>query len=113
MLAEFLTFVPHLGAILAGIPEVIVASTVGPSTILWVVALYCGCHLVEGYLIAPNVTCRMVNLSPAITLLSISILAEFYGILGALIATPLTAAVIVLVHEIYVRDMLGDKPPHV
>ena len=62
LLAGFLTFIPYLGAILAGIPAVIVASTVSPSAILWVVALYCGCHLIEGYLIAPIVSCRMVKL---------------------------------------------------
>ena len=112
LLAGFLTFVPYLGAILAGIPAVIIASTVSPATILWVIALYGACHLVEGYLIAPVVARHTVRLPPAITLLSISTFAELYGIFGALIATPLTAAIIVLVREIYVRDMLGDNPPY-
>lgn len=110
LLAGFLTFVPYLGAILAGIPAVIIASTVNLATILWVIALYFACHMIEGYLVSPFVARRTVQLPPAITLLSISTFAELYGIFGALIATPLTAAVIVLIREIYVRDMLGDNP---
>jgi predicted PurR-regulated permease PerM len=110
LLAGFLTFVPYLGAILAGIPAVIVASTVSAATVLWVIALYFVCHIVEGYVVAPVVSRRTVRLPPAITLLSISAFGEVYGLFGALIATPLAAAVIVLIHEIYIRDMLGDSP---
>jgi predicted PurR-regulated permease PerM len=113
VLAGFLTFIPYLGAILAGIPAAIVASSVSPATILWVILLYFGCHTIEGYLVAPLVARRTVNLPPAITLLSITAFAELYGIFGALIAAPLTAAVIVLVREVYVRDLLGDNPPYI
>jgi predicted PurR-regulated permease PerM len=109
-LAGLLTFVPYLGAILAGIPAVIVASTVGPASILWVVLLYTGCHMVEGYIVAPLVTRRTVRLPPAVTLLSMVILGELYGFLGILVATPLAAVIILLVRELYVRDVLGTSP---
>jgi predicted PurR-regulated permease PerM len=109
-LAGLLTFVPYLGALVAGIPAVIVASTVGPASILWVVLLYTGCHMVEGYLVAPLVTRRTVRLPPAVTLLSMVILGELYGFLGILVATPLAAAIILLVQELYVRDVLGTSP---
>lgn len=106
VLAGLLTFVPYLGAILAGIPAVIVASTHGLGDILWVIALYIACHAVEGYIVSPLVARRTVELAPAVTVLSMSILGELYGFLGVLIATPLTAAIIVLVKEIYIRDIL-------
>jgi predicted PurR-regulated permease PerM len=109
ILAGVLTFVPYLGAIMAGIPAVIVALTVGPSTVLWVIILYLICHTVEGYIVAPLVMRRTVKLPPALTVLSMTILGVIYGLFGVLIATPLTAAVMVLVREIYVVDMLGDR----
>lgn len=108
LLAGVLTFIPYLGAVLAGIPAVIVASTVSLASILWVILLYTACHVLEGYLIAPLISRRMVNLPPAVTLLSMVVLGELYGFLGILVATPLTAAVIVMVREIYVRDVLKD-----
>lgn len=111
ILAGLLTFIPYVGAVMAGIPAVIVASTMGPATVLWVILLYLICHTIEGYLIAPLVMRRTVELPPALTVLSMSVLGTIYGFLGVLIATPLTAAVMVLVREIYVRDMLGDQNP--
>jgi predicted PurR-regulated permease PerM len=112
VLAGTLTFVPYLGAIMAGIPAVIVALTVGPTTVLWVIVLYLICHTVEGYIIAPLVMRRTVHLPPALTVLSMTILGVIYGLFGVLIATPLTAAVMVIIREIYVADMLGDRHSH-
>jgi predicted PurR-regulated permease PerM len=109
VIAGLLTFIPYVGAILAGIPAIIVASTMGLTTVLWVVALYTACHVIEGYLVAPLVTRRTVDLPPALTVLSMSVLGTLYGFFGVLIATPLTAAVIVLIREVYVHDLLGDE----
>lgn len=108
LIAGLLTFIPYLGALLAGLPAVIVASTVGLDTVIWVVVLYAACHMIEGYIVAPVVSRRMVHLPPAITVLSMAILGLLYGFIGVLIATPFTAAAIVLVNNLYVRDILGD-----
>ena len=108
VLAGLLTFIPYLGAIFAAIPAVIIASGQGAETILWVVLLYVGCHLVEGYLVSPLVTRRTVHLPPAVTLVAISAFGAMFGFLGILVATPLAAVIIVLVQQIYVRDILGD-----
>ena len=111
VLAGLLTFIPYLGAILAGVPAAIIASTQGPEMIIWVVLLYIGCHLIEGYVVTPLVTRRTVDLPPAITLVSISAFGALFGFMGVLIATPLAAVIIVLVREIYVRDILCDHRP--
>jgi predicted PurR-regulated permease PerM len=110
VLAGVLTFVPYLGAILAAIPAIIIASTTGLTAILWVILLYAGCHFIEGYVVSPLVSRRTVHLPPAVTVLSMALLGELFGFPGVLIATPLTAAIIVLVKELYVRDALGTDP---
>ncbi|HEX7389743.1 MAG TPA: AI-2E family transporter, partial [Acidiphilium sp.] len=106
VLAGVFTFVPYFGAIMAGLPAVIVASTMGMTTILWVILLYLGCHLVEGYIVAPLISHRTVRLPPAVTMLAMAILGELYSLPGVLIATPLTAVTILWVKELYVRDFL-------
>ncbi len=108
VIAGLLTFIPYLGAIPAGIPAVIVASTLGMPKVLWVVGLYFVCHIIEGYLVAPIITRRMVRLPPALTVLAMSIMGTLYGFLGVLVATPLTATVLVLIRELSIRDVLGD-----
>ena len=45
-------------------------------------------------------------LPPAVTILAMAVLGELFGFMGLLLATPLAAAVILLVREIYVRDYL-------
>ncbi len=108
VLAALLTFVPYFGPIVSGIPAVIVALTINWHKALWVVGLYVVCHGVEGYLVAPYVQRRTVELPPALTVLSMAIFGAIYGVLGIIIATPLMAALLVIVREGYVRDVLGD-----
>lgn len=108
VLAGLFTFIPYIGPVIAGIPGVIVAFTVSPMTVLWVVGVYLACHGVEGYLVAPLVQRRTVHLPPALTVFSMAILGAIYGIFGVVIGTPVTAAVMVLVRELYVADVLGD-----
>jgi predicted PurR-regulated permease PerM len=107
VVAALLTFVPYFGPIVSGIPAVIVALTLGWDKALWVVGLYLVCHGVEGYLVAPYVQRRTVELPPALTVLSMAIFGTIYGVLGIIIATPLMAALLVIVREGYVHDVLG------
>lgn len=109
VLAGLLTFIPYIGAFIAGIPGVIVAMTVGLPTVVWVIAVYLFCHGVEGYVVSPLVTRRTVHLPPALSVFSMALLGVIYGGLGVVIATPITAAVLVLCHEVYIADMLEDR----
>jgi predicted PurR-regulated permease PerM len=108
VLAGLLTFVPYFGPIVSAIPAIIVAGTQGWSTVFWVVAIYLGCHAVEGYLVAPFVQRRTVQLPPALTVFSMTIMAALFGMLGLVVATPMLAAVLVVVRKVYIHDILGD-----
>lgn len=108
VLTGFLTFIPYLGAIAAGLPAVLVALTVGWTIALWTVLIYIACHLVEGYIVAPLVQRRLIDLPPALTILSMTITGALFGLLGVILGTPLAAAALVIVREWYVKDMLGD-----
>jgi len=107
-LAGILTFIPYFGAVLAGIPAVLVALSQGPKLALWTLGVFVLTHLIEGYVISPLVQKRMVELPPAITVLSMTAAGALFGPLGIVLGTPLAAAGIVLVREFYVADMLGD-----
>ena len=113
LLAGLLTFIPYLGAIAAGVPAVLVALTVGWTTALWTVLVYVTCHLVEGYVVAPLVQRRLIDLPPALTILSMTVMGALFGLLGVILGTPLAAAGLVIVRELYVKDTLGDEaePP--
>lgn len=108
VVAGLFTFVPYFGAIAAAIPAMLVALTISWQTSLWVLVIFLGCHSLEGYLISPLVQRRTVDLPPALTILSMTILGTIFGPLGVILGTPVAAVLLVTVREAYVAEVLND-----
>jgi predicted PurR-regulated permease PerM len=108
-LAGIMIFVPYIGSIASAIPAVVIAAAISLSLAVYVIVLYVGVHLVEGYILVPLVQRRAVHLPPALTLSAQVVLGVLAGIIGLLFATPLVAAGLVLVRMIYVEGILGDR----
>ena len=107
LLAALLSFIPNIGPVLSAAPAVLLGFAQGPQTALWVVLLYVGVQIVESYVLAPIIDRKTVYLPPALTVLAQLTLAVFAGLLGIALATPLLAALVVLVTMLYVQDVLG------
>lgn len=107
LLAALLSFIPNVGPILSAIPAMLLALASGPRQALWVALLYIGVQMVESYVLGPIIDRKTVYLPPALTVVAQLSLAVFAGILGVALATPLTAAAVVLVTMLYVQDVLG------
>jgi predicted PurR-regulated permease PerM len=95
--------------IASAIPGVLIAASISLPLAVYVIALYLGVHLVEGYILVPLVQRRAVHLPPALTLSALIVLGFLAGLVGLLFATPLVAAGLVLVRMIYLEDILGDR----
>ncbi|HEX2824840.1 MAG TPA: AI-2E family transporter [Burkholderiales bacterium] len=104
-----LEFIPYLGPILAALPAVLIASTLGPQEVLWVVLLYWGVQSLEGYVLSPLVFQRSVDIPPLVTMSAQVVLGTMLGVLGIVFATPLAACALVLVNRVYIEDVLGDR----
>ncbi|MFC4931902.1 AI-2E family transporter [Massilia sp. GCM10023247] len=109
IIAGLLDFVPYIGPILAGVPAVLIAFTISPDLALYTVLLFVGVQLVEGYLLQPLIESRAVDLPPALTIVMQLIFGTIFGFAGVALATPLAAAIKVLVQMLYIEDVLGDK----
>lgn len=109
MIAALLSFIPNLGPIASVIPAALIGLVTGPEKALYVLLLYAGVQAVESYLLTPMLQQRMVDLPPALLLTMQVLLGVLAGILGVILAVPLTAAGLVMVKMWYVEDMLGDK----
>jgi predicted PurR-regulated permease PerM len=108
LVVAILSFVPYLGPVLGAVPAVAVGLVEGPLTALWIVALYTGVQLAENNLITPLIQQRAVSLPPAVLLAAQLVMGVLFGLLGLLLATPLTVSAIVLVQALYVQDVLGE-----
>ena len=108
-IAGLLTFIPNVGPILAAVPAVLLALAQSPRLALYVVLLYAGVQTVESYIIAPVVDRKTVALPPALTVIAQLVLVMVSGIIGAALAAPLAAVVVVLVTMLYVHDVLERR----
>jgi predicted PurR-regulated permease PerM len=110
IIAGLLEFIPTFGPILSAIPAIAIALTVSPATALIVAALFLAVQQIESNVMTPIVMKKAVELPPALTLLFQTLMAVLFGFLGLLLAVPILAAGLVLVRELYVKPLEGEKP---
>ncbi|WP_370413715.1 AI-2E family transporter [Streptomyces fradiae] len=97
-------YIPYLGAFLSGAIAVLVAlADRGFVIALWVLGVVLAVQMIEGYLLQPLVQSRTVQMHPAVVMLAITAGASVAGILGMLLAVPLTAAFFGVVGELRSR----------
>ena len=108
-IAGLLNFVPNIGPIIAGVPAVLIAWTMGPMPALYVLVLYIVLQSLDGYVLTPLIQQRTVSLAPALTIAAQLLFGVLAGTMGLLLATPMTAAALVLINKLYLEDVLGDE----
>ncbi len=110
LLAGLLEFIPIFGPWIAATPAVLLAFLSGPFEALYVVLLFIGVNFVESHLLIPVIHRFAVSVPPALMAIALVLMSVLFGFLGLFLATPLTAALLVLVRTVYVEDVLGDRP---
>jgi predicted PurR-regulated permease PerM len=110
LLAFLAELIPYLGPFLATVPAFLLAMTQPEVNVLHVLFLYLALQILESYVFQPLFQERAVRLPPALTILAIMLLSYLGGILGALLAAPLTISAITLVRSLYVHDALEGRP---
>jgi predicted PurR-regulated permease PerM len=100
LIAGIMEAVPNIGPFIAAVPAVIIAALYSPWQALLVAILYIVIQQLENYIIVPRVMSRAVELHPLAVLLALLVGGELMGVLGAILAVPVTAAISVIVDEI-------------
>jgi predicted PurR-regulated permease PerM len=100
-----LEIVPNLGPLIAMIPGVLLSLTVGTGTAVIVSLLYIVSQTIVANIVTPLIQKKMINLPPALTLISQLIMGTVSGALGIILAVPLLAILIILVDELYVKKI--------
>lgn len=104
-----MTFIPNLGPVLAGIPTLLVALTVGPSMVLYVTLFYIVIQSIEGYFITPMIHREAIQVPPVLIITFQFLLYYLIGFIGVFVAMPLVACIMVLIQRVYVEEILGDS----
>ncbi|MFE3252999.1 AI-2E family transporter [Streptomyces sp. NPDC059209] len=101
-------YIPYLGAFLSGAVAVLVAlADRGVVIALWALGVVLAVQVLEGHVLQPMIQSRTVQMHPAVVMLAITAGASVAGILGMLLAVPLTAAAFGVVAEVRGRYESG------
>lgn len=109
VLAGALSFIPNFGPVVALIPSVAVALVQAPQNVVWTVVIIYGVSFFQSQVVSPVLASERMNMPAIMILLGQIIFGFFFGFLGLMLAVPLSACVAVLVDEMYIKDVLGDR----
>ena len=106
VIAGFTNLIPFFGPILGAIPALIVATSQGGLTFVWVLLLFAIVQNLETYILDPLLVGNSVKVSPLYQLLAVLGGAQVLGIIGALIVPPWIAGLGVLLENLYIKPKL-------
>jgi len=101
LIAGFLDLIPNLGATIAGfilVPTILAEEGLTDALIMLAVVLVY--QQLENNLLGPTIYGKAVNISPFFVILGVTIFGALLGVLGALVAVPVTASLQIVVTEV-------------
>ncbi|MCX7779089.1 MAG: AI-2E family transporter [Patescibacteria group bacterium] len=99
IIAGLTEVIPRIGPFLGAVPAVVLTFFQAPIKAIFVALLYFLIQQIEGSIVVPQVMKKAVGLNPIVVILVLLIGAKIGGILGAIIAVPVTAVIDIVIRE--------------
>ncbi|RPJ16337.1 MAG: AI-2E family transporter, partial [Chloroflexi bacterium] len=93
LIAGVLEAVPMVGPLLGAIPAALVALSIGPDKLIWVILATVIIQQLENTLLVPRIMKKAVGVNPFVTLLALFAFSSLFGLAGALMAIPIAAMI--------------------
>lgn len=94
--------VPMIGPLLGAIPAGLVALSIAPDKLVWVIVATIVIQQLENSLLVPRIMRKAVGVNPFVTLLALFAFSSLFGLAGALMAIPIAAIIqLVLNHFVF------------
>jgi predicted PurR-regulated permease PerM len=100
LLVALLDLIPVVGSTAGGAIVSLVALTVSLPVAIATLGFYIAYRLAEDYLIVPRILGRTVQVPAVVTVVALLVGGALMGIVGALVAIPVAAALRLLLHEV-------------
>ncbi|MCT7968109.1 AI-2E family transporter [Laspinema sp. D1] len=108
IISALLSYIPNLGPILGSIPPIALAFLDSPVKGVIVIVFYLFIEQLEGLVLTPMIMENEISLPPAVTLTSMLIFSQFFGLLGLFLALPIVAVLQIWVKEVLVKDVMNN-----
>lgn len=102
-LALFAELIPKIGFYIMSIPPVLVALSVNSTTAVWVIIFFLAMNEIMGDFVMPKLRSSTMNLHPVSTLFILLAMGSAFGLIGALLATPIAAIIKAYYEEFYLQ----------
>jgi predicted PurR-regulated permease PerM len=109
VIAGVLELIPIIGPIISAVPAVLLAATVGPGVVVAALVLYTLVQQIENNFLVPKIQGDAVELHPSLVMFAIIVGGSLAGLLGAILALPMTAAFRDVVRYLF-RRLSPDQP---
>ena len=109
ILAGVLELIPVVGPIISAIPAILIALSTSPSSALMVAIFYVLVQELENKFLVPKVMQKTVGLHPVTIIIVLLIGAKLMGLLGILLAVPVTTMIYIILKEWSVINRRGSK----
>ncbi|HUE97738.1 MAG TPA: AI-2E family transporter [Anaerolineales bacterium] len=93
LVAGVLEAIPMVGPLLGAIPAGLVALSIAPDRLIWVIVATVVIQQLENSLLVPRIMKKAVGVNPFVTLLALFAFSSLFGLAGALMAIPLAAMI--------------------
>jgi predicted PurR-regulated permease PerM len=105
LMVALLDLIPVIGSTVGGAIVSLVALTVSLPVALATLAFYVAYRLAEDYLLVPRIMGRTVQVPAVVSLVAVLVGGTLMGIIGALVAIPVAAALRLLLDEVVFRRL--------
>jgi predicted PurR-regulated permease PerM len=102
--AGFLSLIPFFGPIIGALAPLSYALIESPQKAVGVLIVYAIVQFTESNFFIPYVMRKQVHLPPAVSILAVLIFAKMFGIMGIIIAVPMTASIVLLAEKMLNRQ---------
>jgi predicted PurR-regulated permease PerM len=109
VIAGLFELVPIIGPIISAVPAVLLGATESPAAIVAAIGLYFIVQQTENNFLVPKIQGNAVQLHPAVVVFAIIIGGSLAGLLGAILALPMTAAFRDVVRYLF-RRLSPEEP---
>ena len=105
----FAELIPKIGFYIMAVPPILIALAISPVTALWVAIFYIVVDEIIGDFVIPRIRSKTMKIHPAFILIMIIAMSAAFGVIGAFIATPLTAFIKAYYETFYRKEIEQEK----
>lgn len=98
-----LSLIPVVGSIISAVLITALGLTISPTVAIVCLVYYLAYQQVEAYFLYPRIMKRSVDIPGSVTVIAALVGGALLGIIGALLAVPVAAALLMLHREIFLR----------